>query len=86
MKYILQFSALALLCTPIYAQHYDGDPDMEQSVLNDHSKGVTSTWIHPGLNDEYGSVRLDINRDNHDDLPPPGAGTPAVDTDFEDDC
>lgn len=78
MNKILLFSALALFGTTVQAGHYgnyDGDSDMEQSVLNDHGEGTISSSVHPGLNDEYGSVRLDILSLDIDSLPPTAAGS-----------
>jgi hypothetical protein len=74
MNRVLLFSLLTLFGTTLQADHYDGDADMEQSVLNDHSSGVIASVVHPGLNDEYGSVLFDIDGINVNKLPPTAAG------------
>lgn len=71
MKKLLLIPMLVLFGATASADHYDGDPDMEQSILNDHGPGSTSQVTERGMGDEYGSVLID-------DLPPTAAGREAV--------
>lgn len=80
MNRILLFPILTLVTASVWAHHYDGNPDLEQGVLNAHSPGVMASTVTPGINDEYGSVLLNMDHmGGMDDmeinrLPPTAAG------------
>lgn len=56
---------LALATAPVFANDWDGNADMQQSILNDHASGFVGTGFSSGKpelgsGDSYGWVVLDI--------------------------
>lgn len=56
---------LALSAAPVLAHDWDGNRDMEQSVLNDHTSGFVGASLSPGkfergTGDTYGWAVLDV--------------------------
>lgn len=70
--------ALALLAAPVWAHDMNGNPDMQQSILNVHDshfphRAGDSHEPENGTGDSYGSVLLDVGShtphqpgDNHE--------------------
>ncbi len=56
---------LALATSSVFAHDWDGNPDMQQSILNDHTSGFVGTGLSAsklerGGADNYGSILLDV--------------------------
>lgn len=56
---------LVLATSPVFANDWDGNPDMQQSILNDHAGGFVGTGFSPGKlergsGDTYGWAVLDV--------------------------
>ena len=56
---------LTLAAAPVFANDWDDNPDMRQSILNDHSSGYVGTGFSPGKlergsGDTYGWAVLDV--------------------------
>ena len=70
MKTSIALTTLALLATPAWANHFNSNPDMEQSILNvhaapfPHQSGATHE-PERGSGDTYGSILLDVNKESH---------------------
>ncbi|GEM_PF-1619126 len=69
MKTTLALAALALLASPAWAKHFDGDPKLESSILNVHA----DHWPHRagdshepgrGSGERYGSILLYLDADH----------------------
>ena len=65
MKSTIASLALAFLVAPAWAYHQDGNPDMEQSILNVHEMHFPhvdgdSHGPERGAGDFYGSILLDV--------------------------
>lgn len=61
----LAAAILAIAAAPVFAHDWDGNPDMAQSILNDHSSGFVGTGFSPaklerGSGDTYGWIVLDV--------------------------
>lgn len=58
---------LAFAAVPVFAANFDNNPDLDQSVLNDHGNpGFIGTSFSAGktergTTDNYGSILLDLN-------------------------
>lgn len=64
---LIASALLALAAAPAFAVDFDGNPDNEQSILNDHgNRGYVGTSfsapskIERGTGDLYGSILLDV--------------------------
>lgn len=62
---VLAFATTAFTTTSAFAHDWDGNPDMQQSILNDHSSGFVGTGFSParlerGSGDTYGWAVLDV--------------------------
>ncbi len=86
MKTSIALTALALLASPVWAAHFDANPEMAQSILNVHSApfphqpGDTHE-PERGSGDTYGSILLDLHeshtphpRTSHSHAPEKGKG------------
>lgn len=57
---------LAFAAAPVFAVNFDGNPDLDQSILNDHGNpGFVGTSFSAGkaergTTDNYGSILLDL--------------------------
>ena len=65
MKTTIAVAILALAASPVFANNWDGNPDMEQSILNEHRGGYVGTSFVSGASergegDTYGSILHDI--------------------------
>lgn len=65
MKAFIPFAVLAFAATSAFANDWDGNPDMRQSILNDHASGFVGTGYSPaklerGAGDTYGWIVLDV--------------------------
>lgn len=61
----LTAAILAIAAAPVFAHDWDGNSDMEQSILNDLSRGFVGTSFSPvslerGYGDTYGWIVLDV--------------------------
>ena len=61
----LAAAILAIATSPVFAHDWDGNPDMAQSILNDHNSGFVGTSFSPaklerGTGDIYGWIVLDV--------------------------
>ncbi len=56
MKTLITGAILLAMASTVSAGHYDDDPELAQSILNDHSSGSVSSVVRPGENDDYASV------------------------------
>lgn len=70
MKTAIALTTLALLATPAWANHYDGNPDMSQSILNVHAahfphKPGDTHERERGRGETYGSILLDVKKESH---------------------
>lgn len=66
MSKLITLAALALLSSPVLAHDWDGNPDMQQSILNDHPEAYVGTSAREsirelGEGDSYGQVLLDVS-------------------------
>lgn len=60
----LAAAILAIVASPGFAHDWDGNPEMAQSILNDHDSGFVGTGFSPaklerGTGDTYGWAVLD---------------------------
>ncbi|NCS65006.1 MAG: hypothetical protein COS39_07580 [Hydrogenophilales bacterium CG03_land_8_20_14_0_80_62_28] len=58
-------TALAFAAAPAFAHDWDGNSDLQQSILNDHTSGFVGTGFSSakperGVGDTYGQVILDV--------------------------
>jgi hypothetical protein len=65
MKTTIAIAVLALTVSPAIADNWDGNPDMEQSILNEHQEAYVGTSFVSGAaergeGDTYGSILGDI--------------------------
>jgi hypothetical protein len=65
MNKFITLAALALLSSPAIANDWDGNPDMDKSILNVHPEAYVGTSFREsvrerGEGDAYGSVFLDV--------------------------
>ena len=65
MKKLISLAVLALAATSAFANDWDDNPDMRQSILNDHSSGYVGTGfssgkLERGSGDTYGWAVLDV--------------------------
>jgi hypothetical protein len=65
MKTTFAIAVLALTAQPAFADNWDGNPDMERSILNEHRGGYVGTSFVSGAaerggGDSYGSILHDI--------------------------
>jgi len=65
MRKLITLAALALLASPVLAHDWDGNPDMQQGILNDHPEAYVGTGFpesirERGEGDSYGQVLLDV--------------------------
>lgn len=56
MKTLILSTLLMTMATMAFANHYDDNTVMDQSVLNDHSPGEVATSFNPGSGEDYGSI------------------------------
>ncbi|MBI5330453.1 MAG: hypothetical protein HZB71_07565 [Betaproteobacteria bacterium] len=69
MKALIPFAVLAFAATSAFANDWDSNPDMRQSILNDHAGGFVGTAFSPaklerGSGGTYGWVILDVQAGN----------------------
>lgn len=65
MKKLVSLAVLAFAATSAFANDWDGNPDVAQSIINDHSSGFVGTGYAPGkvergTGDTYGWIVLDV--------------------------
>jgi hypothetical protein len=65
MKAFISFAVLAFAATSAFAHNWDDNPDLRQSILNDHSSGFVGTGysaakLERGTGDAYGWIVLDV--------------------------
>lgn len=65
MKKLASLAILAFAATSAFANNWDDNPDMQQSILNDHASGFVGTGYAPGqlergTGDTYGWIVLDV--------------------------
>ena len=65
MKKLISLAVLAFAATSVFANDWDGNPDMRQSILNDHSSGYVGTGfssgnLERGSGDTFGWAVLDV--------------------------
>lgn len=65
MKITIAFTTLALLASPVWAAHQDGNPDLNQGITNVHANHFPhvagdSHEMERGDGETYGLVLLDI--------------------------
>lgn len=64
MKALIPFAVLAFAAVPVLASDFDNNPDVRQSIINDHTGGfvgtsLASTRLERGSGDTYGWAVLD---------------------------
>lgn len=70
---LLGTALIALAASPVFAHHWDGNPEMEQSILNDHSSGFVGTsyaaakpaGLFDGNSDLEQSILNDLTREGY---------------------
>ncbi len=65
MKMLISLAVLALAAPSAFARHWDGNIDLQQSVLNDHASAYVGTSFSPGevergSGETYGWIVLDV--------------------------
>lgn len=57
---VLVAAILAISSSGAFAHDLDGNPDLRQSILNQHGKASATAKLERGRGDLYGSVLLDL--------------------------